>query len=52
MKELLQIYYKGFADKTNWESVITDDFRYTGGDITKQEPLVGKQAYIEIIKRF
>ena len=52
MKELLEIYYKGFAEKANWESVIADDFRYTGGDMTKQEPLIGKQAYIEVIKRF
>lgn len=51
-KQLLEIYYKGFAEKANWESVIAGDFRYTGGDITKQEPLTGKQAYIEVIKRF
>lgn len=34
------------------ESVIADDFQYIGGDITKQEPLTGKQGYIEVIKRF
>src|SRR4029078_4859037 len=52
MKELLEIYYKGFAEKANWENVIADDFQYVGGDMTKTEPLVGKQAYIEVIKRF
>jgi ketosteroid isomerase-like protein len=52
MKELLEFYYKGFAEKANWESVIADDFQYVGGDMTKTEPLVGKQAYIEVIKRF
>lgn len=52
MKELLEIYYKGFAEKANWEGVIADDFQYTGGDITKQEPIIGKLAYIEVIKRF
>ncbi len=52
MKELLQIYYKGFAEKANWESVIADDFQYVGGEMTKAEPLIGKQAYIEVIKRF
>lgn len=52
MKELLEIYYKGFAEKANWESVIADDFQYVGGDMTKTEPLIGKQAYIEVIKRF
>lgn len=50
-KQLLETYYKGFAEKANWESVIAEDFCYTGGDI-KQERLVGKQAYIEVIKRF
>jgi len=50
-KQLLDTYYKGFAEKADWESVIADDFRYTGGDI-KQETLIGKQAYIEVIKRF
>lgn len=51
-KQILETYYKRFAEKANWESEIADDFRYTGGDITKQAPLVGKQAYIEVIKRF
>lgn len=52
MKKLLEIYYKGFAEKANWESVIADDFEYVGGDMTKTEPLIGKQVYIEVIKRF
>lgn len=51
-KELLDAYYKGFAKKQGWESTIADDFKFTGGDMTKTEPIVGKQAYIEIIKRF
>jgi len=34
-KQLLEIYYKGFAEKANWESVIADDFHYVGGDMTK-----------------
>ena len=51
-KELLETYYKGFAQKKNWDSVISDDFKFIGGDITKSTPLVGKQAYIEVIKRF
>ena len=52
MKELLEMYYKGFVEKANWEKVIADDFQYVGGDMTKTEPLIGKQAYIEVIKRF
>ena len=51
-KELLEAYYKGLARKQGWESVIADDFKFIGGDMTKQEPVVGKQAYEEVIKRF
>ncbi len=51
-KELLETYYKGFAQKYGWESVISDDFKFVGGDMTNTTPVVGKQAYIEIIKRF
>jgi ketosteroid isomerase-like protein len=51
-KELLQIYYSGFAQKSGWESVIADDFKFTGGDMTNASPSVGKQKYIEIINKF
>jgi ketosteroid isomerase-like protein len=51
-RQLLETYYKGFAAKANWESVIADDFEYVGGDMNNVKPVVGKQAYIEIIKRF
>jgi ketosteroid isomerase-like protein len=51
-KQLLDNYYKGFAAKANWEDTIADDFQYVGGDMNNTQPVVGKQAYIEIIKRF
>jgi ketosteroid isomerase-like protein len=51
-RQLLETYYKGFAEKSNWESVIADDFEYVGGDMNNTKPVIGKQAYIEIIKRF
>lgn len=51
-RQLLETYYKGFAEKANWESTIADDFEYIGGDMNNIQPVVGKQAYIEIIKRF
>lgn len=51
-KELLETYYKGFAQKQGWKTVISDDFKYVGGDMTKPTPVVGKQAYIEVIKKF
>jgi ketosteroid isomerase-like protein len=51
-KELLEKYYKGFAQKEGWDSVISDDFKFVGGDMTKTTPITGKSAYIEVIKRF
>jgi len=51
-KQLLDNYYQGFAAKANWEDTIADDFQYVGGDMTNTKPVVGKQAYVEIIKRF
>lgn len=51
-KELLEVYYKGLNQKNSWDSVISDDFKFIGGDMTNQEPVLGKQAYIEILNRF
>lgn len=51
-KKLLETYYKGFAQKDGWESVLSDDFKFVGGDMTNTTPIVGKTAYIEVIKRF
>jgi ketosteroid isomerase-like protein len=51
-KEILDFYYRGFAEKANWESVIAEDFEYIGGTMTRPEPIIGKQGYIEAIKRF
>lgn len=51
-KELLDTYYECFAKKQGWESVISEGFKYIGGDMTNTTPVVGKQAYIEVIKRF
>lgn len=52
VKQILEEYYKGFAEKSNWEHTIADDFEYIGGDMTQTEPLIGKSAYIGVIKRF
>ena len=51
-KQLLERYYKGFAQKEGWESTLSDDFKFTGGDMTKTGPIIGKTAYIEVIGRF
>jgi len=51
-KYLLDIYYNGLARKSEWESVIADDFQFVGGDMTNRKPIIGKQAYIDVIGRF
>jgi ketosteroid isomerase-like protein len=51
-KELLNLYYKGFASKEGWDSVISEDFKFIGGDMTNTTPATGKQAYIDVINRF
>jgi len=51
-KQLLEAYYKGFAEKAGWEESISDDFKFVGGDMTKTTPVVGKAGYVEVIKRF
>lgn len=51
-KELLEAYYHGLSQKNGWEAVISDDFKFIGGDMTKRDPIVGKKAYIEILQRF
>ncbi len=51
-QQLLEHYYRGFAQKTGWEDAISEQFKFTGGDMTNQVPNVGKEAYIQIIARF
>jgi ketosteroid isomerase-like protein len=51
-RQLLETYYKGFAEKADWPTVIADDFEYVGGGMDNIKPVVGKQAYIQIIERF
>lgn len=50
-RQLLDVYYEGFARKQGWEDVIADDFLFTGGNMGAA-PASGKAAYIEVIKRF
>lgn len=51
-RQLLEAYYQGFAQKQGWEPVLAEDFIFTGGDMTRPEPLVGKAAYRQVIDRF
>jgi len=50
--ELLESYYEGFARKEGWETVISDDFKFVGGDMMDRTPVTGKGGYIEVIRRF
>jgi ketosteroid isomerase-like protein len=51
-RQLLETYYKGFAQKEGWEQVISEDFKFQGGDMTNTTQTMGKAAYIAVIKRF
>lgn len=52
-KALLDTYYEGFAKKkSGWESVISDDFKFVDGDMTKRMPIIGRDAFIQIIKGY
>lgn len=51
-KHILTHYYDGLARKQGWEDVIADDFAFTGGDMSNRKPVVGKQAYIDVLNRF
>jgi hypothetical protein len=51
IRELLAAYYKGLARRTGWEAALADDFRFIGGNMTKQTPAVGKDNYVGIIQR-
>jgi len=51
-KALLDTYYEGFAKKSGWESVISDNFKFVDANMTKRMPTFGKDAYIQIIKKF
>ena len=49
-QELLDTYYQGLARKSGWESVLAEDMRFIGGDMTRQDPAVGKATYVRIIQ--
>jgi ketosteroid isomerase-like protein len=48
---LLDTYYGGLARKEGWDSVLAEDFRFVGGDMTKPTPQIGKANYIQIVQR-
>jgi ketosteroid isomerase-like protein len=51
-KQLLDTYYKGLAQRKDWDAVLTDDFQFIGGDMTRTTPVKSKASYIEVIQRF
>ncbi len=50
--DLLNVYYEGLNGGKDWVFVLSDDFRFLEGDMTKTDPLVGSNSYVEVIKRF
>jgi hypothetical protein len=51
-KILLETYYKGLAKKEGWDEVLSDGFKFIGGDMINNNTAEGKTAYNEILKRF
>ncbi|MBU2906398.1 MULTISPECIES: nuclear transport factor 2 family protein [Arenibacter] len=51
-KKLLETYYKGFAKKGGWESVISDDFEFRADNMENEDINKGKEVYVNIIARF
>jgi len=51
-RDLLKAYYESLTKKKDLDFALSDDFKFVGGDMTKTEPLIGKLAYAEVIKRF
>jgi ketosteroid isomerase-like protein len=51
-KALIDGYYQGLHTGGGWEDLLAPDFRFIGGDMTKPEPVVGREAYVAIIGRF
>ncbi|MBI1223455.1 MAG: nuclear transport factor 2 family protein [Bacteroidetes bacterium] len=48
----MDIYYQGFAKKSGWESVISDDFIFIADNMEKADVNNGKETYLRIIQRF
>lgn len=38
-KRLLETYYRGLSGKKRWESVLSDSFKFTGGNMMQPGPL-------------
>jgi len=51
-KALLDGYYNGLQEGGGWQDLLDRDFRFIGGDMTKPEPMVGKEAYVAVLARF
>ena len=51
-RELLESYYTGFAANEGWDAVLSDDFKFVGGDMTKPDIILGKSSYLKVAERF
>jgi len=50
-ESLLKRYYASLKSPEALEELLTEDFRFIGGDMTKPEALVGRDAYLAVLKR-
>lgn len=48
---LLERYYARLKEPVACAELLADDFAFVGGDMTKPEPIVGRQAYVAILSR-
>lgn len=48
---LLERYYARLKDPEGCAELLAEDFTFVGGDMTKTEPVVGREAYVAILKR-
>jgi hypothetical protein len=48
---LLERYYSRLKDPEACADLLAEDFTFVGGDMTKLEPVVGKEPYVAILKR-
>src|SRR6185295_7664947 len=50
-RNVIERYFKALADKTGWDSLLSDDVVFTSFTIPSKE-IKGKQAYIAATRRF
>lgn len=50
-ESLLGQYYANLKNPESLSGLLADDFRFVGGDMTKPDALVGRDAYVAVLRR-